>query len=196
MNSGKIIEALAERGQTKSHALQPVEEVLPKLALGDHLLEVLVGRGDDAHVDADRLDAADPLDLALLERAQDLHLHAERHVADLVEEERAFLGELETSGTRPDGAGEGAALVAEQLGFEQTFGDRGGVDGDQRAILARAQPVDGARQDLLARAALALDQDGQVGRRRARATSSTRRSDSDWPITSSKPAALSSPRAP
>src|SRR5262249_41646175 len=100
----QVIEALSKRGQAESHALQPVEEVLPKLALCDHLLEVLVGRSDDAHIDADRLDAADPLDLALLEGPQDLHLHAGRHVADLVEEERAFLGELETPGTRPDGA--------------------------------------------------------------------------------------------
>jgi hypothetical protein len=61
---------------------------------------------------------AHALDLALLERAQDLRLHGERHVADLVEEQRRAARPLEASGARENGAGEGAALVAEQLGFE------------------------------------------------------------------------------
>src|SRR6266540_6277949 len=158
----QVVEPLPERGKAELDALQPVEEVLAELTLGDQLLEVLVGRGDDADVDVDGFDAADALDPALLERAQDLHLHAERHVADLVEEERASLGQLEAAGPRPDGAREGAALVPEQLGFEQTLGNRGGVDGDQRAVLSRAPPVAGPRQDLVAGSALPLDQDREV----------------------------------
>ena len=64
----------------------------------DELLEVAVGRRDEANVDADRLDAADALELALLQRAQELHLHLDGDLADLVEEERAAVGELEAPG--------------------------------------------------------------------------------------------------
>ena len=43
---------------------------------------------------------AHALELALLEHAQELHLHLGRHLADLVEEERAVVGELEAPGLR------------------------------------------------------------------------------------------------
>ena len=44
---------------------------------------------------APRLDAADTLERPLLEHAQQLHLHVEGHVADLVEKQSAAVGELE-----------------------------------------------------------------------------------------------------
>ena len=47
----------------------------------------------DAHVHLDRLVAADALDLVLLEHAQHLRLGGEVHVADLVEEQRAAVGQ-------------------------------------------------------------------------------------------------------
>jgi hypothetical protein len=68
--------------------------------------------------------AADALELALLQHAQQLGLQVERHLADLVEEQRAAVGELERAGARGDGAGERALLVAEQLALEQVLGAR------------------------------------------------------------------------
>ena len=65
---------------------------------------------------------AEPLDLALLERAQQLGLEIDPQAADLVEEERAAVGQLELAGLARVGAGEGALLVAEQLGLEQVSG--------------------------------------------------------------------------
>jgi hypothetical protein len=71
------------------HDVEAVVEVLAEAPGGDLLLEVAVGRGDEAHVDGDGLDAAHAVDLALLDRAQELHLHLDGDLADLVEEERA-----------------------------------------------------------------------------------------------------------
>ena len=88
---------LAQRGQAHGHDVEAVEQVLAEGAAGDELLQVAVGRGDQAHVDADGLDAADPLELALLQRAQQLDLHLDGDLADLVEEERAAVGELEAA---------------------------------------------------------------------------------------------------
>ena len=51
--------------------------------------------GDDPDVDRDLLGAADAEEAALLEHAQQVDLHLGRDVADLVEEERAAVGELE-----------------------------------------------------------------------------------------------------
>ena len=83
------------------------------------LPQIDVGRGDDAHVDLDRLDAAEPHELALLDHAQQLGLGLERDVADLVEEDRPLVGELEEPLLRIHRAGEGALDVAEQVRLEQ-----------------------------------------------------------------------------
>ena len=56
------------------------------------------------------------------------------------------------------GAGEGAALVAEQLRLEQLLRDRRAVDRHERHRAPRARGVERARDQLLARAVLALDQ--------------------------------------
>ena len=55
-------------------------------------------------------------------------------------------------------AGERAAHVAEEFGFQQRFGQRGAVDGDKRTAGARALIVDHADDELFAGAALAVDQ--------------------------------------
>ena len=57
--------------------------------LGDERLQVLVGGAHDAHVDRNFLAPADALDDAVLQEAQQLGLQRQRHVADLVEEQRA-----------------------------------------------------------------------------------------------------------
>ena len=100
--------------------------------------------------------------VALLQGAQDLGLHGERHVADLVQEQRAARRVAEGAGALGRGAGEGAAGVAEQLALEQVGGDRGAVDRDERPARAPAVLVDGARHQLLAGAGLAGDQHGGV----------------------------------
>ena len=80
---------------------------------------VAVGGGDDPDVDLDGGVGANPLELALLEDAQQLGLGAQRHLADLVEEDGALVGAFEAALAHGHGAGEGALLVAEQLCLEQ-----------------------------------------------------------------------------
>ena len=86
-----------------------------------------------------------------------------RHVAHLVEEQRAAAGLLEAP--RPGGhrAGEGALHVAEQLGLEQGLGERAAVDGHERAARPGRAPVQLAGDQLLAGAGLADDQHRDVG---------------------------------
>ena len=99
--------------------------------------------------------AADAARSALLEHAQQLRLHRRRQLADLVEEERAAVRRLEAADAPLARAGEGAALVAEELALEQRLRDRGAVHDDEGLVAARAELVDRARDELLAGAALA-----------------------------------------
>jgi hypothetical protein len=69
----------------------------------------------------------------------------------------------EQAAPRLDRAGEGALLVAEQLRLQERGRQRGAVEGDERALGARPQAVERARQELLAGAALAHDEDRGVG---------------------------------
>ena len=59
------------------------------------LPEVHVGGGQDAHIDADFLHAAQVHKLLFLQHAQELGLGFHAHGADFVEEQRAFVGHFE-----------------------------------------------------------------------------------------------------
>jgi hypothetical protein len=109
--------------------------------------------------------AADPVDHALLERAQELGLEAHIHLGDLVEQQRAAVGLLELADAPGDRAGEGALLVAEQLGFEERVGDRGAVHRDEGLAGPVRLGVEMACQHLLAGAALAGDEHARLGAR-------------------------------
>src|SRR5262249_10318443 len=122
-----VAPSLAQRRQTDADDVQSVEEVFAERAARDELLEIPVGRRDEPHVDADRRDAADALDLALLKCAEELDLHLDGDLADLVEEERPPASELETTGLARHGPGERAALVAEELTLDELLRDRGTV---------------------------------------------------------------------
>ena len=78
-------------------------------------LVAAITRAFDAH----GLRAADALELLLLQHAQQLDLRVERQLADLVEEDRAVVGELEAALLLLHRAGERAALVAEELAFDE-----------------------------------------------------------------------------
>src|SRR5213080_1240156 len=157
-----VLDALAQRRDAYRHHVDTVVEVLAHPALGHRLRQLHVGGRDDPHVDLDAAVGAELLDLALLEHAQELQLHVERDALDLVEEERAAGGELDLAHPVVDRPREGAALVAEELALEERVREGRAVDGDEAAALALALEVDGARGELLARARLAVDEDGRV----------------------------------
>jgi hypothetical protein len=98
---------------------------------------------------------------------QQLGLHRQRQLADLVEEDGAVVGLREQSLARPVGAGERALGVAEEFALDQGLGDGAAVDRDEGAIAPRREFVQAARRHALAGAALAGDQHGAVGRRDA-----------------------------
>ena len=86
-----VARPLAQRRQPDGDDVDAEVEVLAEAPRLDLVLELAVGRRDHAHVDLDRLGAADAADLALLQDAQQLRLHLAGDVADLVEEDGAAL---------------------------------------------------------------------------------------------------------
>ncbi|MNZ11188.1 hypothetical protein D3C78_280510 [compost metagenome] len=158
-----VFHPLAQRRHLDGEDVEAVVEILAEAAGLDHLFEVLVGGGDDAHVDVLGLVAADPLEGALLQHAQQLDLHLQRHVADLVEEQGAAVGQFEAPCPAGDGTGEGALLMAEELAFQQFRRDGAAVDRHERRFAALGMVVQVARHHFLAGAGFAEDQHAGVG---------------------------------
>ena len=84
----------------------------------------------------------------------------QRHLADLVEEQRAAVGRFEQAALLLAGVGEGAALVAEQLALEQLLGQRRAGDVDERTVRAVAVEVNGLGGEVLAGSGFAGEQHG------------------------------------
>src|SRR4029453_19531140 len=105
--------------------------------------ESAVGGGDQAHIDGAGAFFADAFEITFLQHAQQLALQFERNFADLVEKQRAAVGELKAPDAVAHRAGEGAADVTEKFAFKEFARDRRAIDPDQRPVAAAARLVDG-----------------------------------------------------
>ena len=141
--------ALAKRRQADVEHLQPVEEILAKIAALDRLAQIAVARRNDPDVGLVQPGPAESRKLPLLQNAQELGLRRWAHLAHLVEEQHTAGGELDLSRLRLLRAGERAPLVAEQLRLEQLLRQRGTVQRDERSALSRGGAMDEARDDFL-----------------------------------------------
>src|SRR6185437_3526132 len=117
-----ILAPFAQRRQRQAEHVQPVEQVVAELSLRHLAFQVNIRRGDHAHVHLDFLDRAQAHETPILHHAQNLRLGLEAHVSDLVQEDRAPVGNLEQTFLGRDGAGEGAADMPEEGRFEQVGG--------------------------------------------------------------------------
>ena len=123
-----------------------------------------VGRRHQPHVDAPGARAAQALNLLLLQDPQQLGLQVERHVPDLIEEQRALVRQFKAAELLDEGTGEGPPLMAEQLALQQPRRHGSTIHRDEGVVLAYAELMDGACEAFFARAGFALEKDGGVRR--------------------------------
>ena len=141
---------------------QPVIEVTAELSYIDHLGEVPIRGGHEADVDGDRADAADPLELLLLQRAQNLGLELQRKISHFIQEKGSLMAELQASDLLCDGASEGPFFMPEQFTFEEPGGNGRTVELDEGVIPASAQFVESAGDELFAGSGFSENQDRGV----------------------------------
>src|SRR5262249_39796593 len=147
-----------KRRQMNRKDIQAVEKIGAKFLLVNHGLEVAVGGRDQAGISAQRARASEPLELLILQDAQQLRLEIKRDLANLVQKYGAVIGQLKPSDALCDGASEGPFLVTKKLAFEQAGWNRGATQFDERAVLPAAVSVYGAGDQLLACSRFAGDQ--------------------------------------
>ena len=154
-------DVFAARSQRRHHDGQHVETVEKVLAKAHRLhlrSKIAVGRGDDADVDLEIARVADAPNHLVLQYAQELHLEREGQLAYFVEKQRAAVGFFEEPAPIAVGVGECALLVAEELALQEILGDGAAVDRHEVTGAPRAPPMQRARDELLARPALAGDE--------------------------------------
>jgi hypothetical protein len=90
--SGDILAPLGKRRHADGHHREAIVQVLAEAVLGHRARQVGVGGGDEAHVGERGFARAEGKVLLGLEQLQQLALHVEGKLADLVEEQRPALG--------------------------------------------------------------------------------------------------------
>ncbi len=138
---GDVALAFAQRRQFQRHHVQPVIQVFAKTPGADFLCQVAPGGGDHAHIDGDRPRLAHRLAFAGLQETQQLGLHARRHLADLVEKQRALVRRRHVTHVVGNRAGKGALAMPVEQGLGERFRQRSAVDRDKVVVRALALAV-------------------------------------------------------
>ena len=154
---------LPERGDGDRDDLQPMVEVAAKRSRCDGILQVAVRGRKNPHVHTVRGVGADAGDLPRLEHPQQFDLRRHRHVANLVEKQRATVGVFELADPVAGGIGERTPHMAEQFTLQNVLAERRAVESHEGLALAGAVLVDGLGHEFLARARLPLDQHRGIG---------------------------------
>ena len=161
-----VFRALAQCRNVNRKNIQAVVEVAAKVALGDQLWQIAIGRGHHADVDALRAIAAQAFEFLLLQHAQQFRLQLQRDVADFVQKQACR--------DRPIRIGRFSGSCApvnaprscpKSSASSSPDGNRRAIDFHKGALATRAEIVNGARDDFLAGASLAQKQHGGAGGR-------------------------------
>src|SRR6266478_7756377 len=94
--------------------------------------------------------AAQALEFLFLQDTQQFGLQSRRNITHLVEEQRAFVGQLETANLLRYGSSERAFLVAKKLTFQQIQRNRSAIQPYERVSAPRADVVNRVRDQLFA----------------------------------------------
>src|SRR4029453_4401711 len=101
-----------QRRELDIEDLQPIKEVLAKIAALERLFQIAIGRRNHTHVCLQRACRAESLELAPLQDTQELGLWGCAHLGDFVEKKHAARRQLDLPGLGLLRTSEGATLIA------------------------------------------------------------------------------------
>ena len=161
-HQGQVFHVFAQGGHRDVEDVQPVIKVGPQAPTGNRLAGSAIGRGQHPHVHLLLGARAQPAELPFFQDSEQFCLGSRRHFANLVQQQRAAVGQLEAAGPPLRRAGECAFLMAEDFALDQCLRNGRAVDRDKGPRFARAQIMQRPRHQLLAGAALAGNQHRNV----------------------------------
>src|SRR4051794_10725507 len=110
---GNIFRTFSERRHLQLELTQAVKKIFSKSSFFYRRIKILVSGCDHTYVNYNLAMAAQPIIGRPVKHAQKLDLNLCLQFADLVEKNRAFVGELKQTGLRSVGAAEGSFFIAE-----------------------------------------------------------------------------------
>src|SRR5207244_13627126 len=123
-----------------------------------------VAGGDEPHIDRYWPGAAQPLNPALLQYAEQIYLQRRSEFANFLQENDPAIGHFQAAFLLCNRAREGPALVPEEFALQQAFWNGCAVDGHKQLCRARAVAVSSACREVLSDSALPVNQDrGRAG---------------------------------
>src|ERR1700733_13512252 len=114
-----VLSAIAQRRQHDGKYMHAMVQVLPKRTRTYQRIEIAMRCHQHAHIYRNRLAATNALHLTLFENPQQLSLHREWHITDLVEKQSPAMRLLELSRVPLPRPGERSLLVPKQLRLNQ-----------------------------------------------------------------------------
>src|SRR6266702_5960174 len=152
----------AQRRKIDGQDVEPEQEVPPKMAVPYQFPKIRVARRYDPYVGVAHHRAAHGTIFEILEETQQRDLRLRGQHFDLVQEQGSSFCFRDQASPGIASVGERSPSMAEQLALHQAIGQRAAVDVDEWKIPARAQVVDGARDQLLAGPGLSMKQNRGV----------------------------------
>src|ERR1700678_2315381 len=109
---------LAERGHMNIEDVEAIIKILAQLSIGYGIVWNLVRCREHAHVHRSFDFTAEASQLVILEYAQQFGLRADRHLANLVEQQSSPFREFKAAGSALERAGERSFLMAKNFAFD------------------------------------------------------------------------------
>src|SRR5262249_11043707 len=128
---------LPQRGDGEGNHFQPIKKVLTKVSARYFFFQIFVGGSDYTRIDRDRFLTSNRCKALLVERAQNLCLRFQAHIADLVEKEGSAMGSLELTLFIASCCRKSAFSMAEQLTFNQIFRDGRAIYFNKHLVFTR-----------------------------------------------------------
>src|SRR5207253_9146879 len=114
-----VLRPIAKCRQLNGNYIQPEIEIFSECTIRHGLSNIDIGGRDDPGIDADRFGSAQARIRAVLQYMQKLCLQIWAHLANFIEKKRTRVRLLKLTGLIIQGAGECAAFISEQFGFQK-----------------------------------------------------------------------------
>src|SRR5260370_11029229 len=144
---------------------QTKEAIFSELLLAHHRFQIAVCRGNQTRIRSKGARASQPLELPLLQHAEQFGLQFERNFSYFVQENRAAISHFETANPLRDRSCKCGCLVSEQVAFQQARRNGRAVELHEGLGAPRAQIMNAACDQFPSRACLSINQHRRIRRR-------------------------------
>src|SRR5580692_43680 len=152
-----ILSPLPQRRQHQRKNINPVKQILPEFLLPNPSFQITMRSHYHPHIHTHRLVATNALHFSFFQHPQQLGLHGQRHIANLIEKNRAVIRLLEFPNMPAARSGERSLLMSEKFRFNQLRWNRRTVQSHKRSRGPRTAFMNRPRHQLFPRPRLPED---------------------------------------